>query len=230
MLKIKKQNDHQLLISNDADVTLLEIGTLAGAHKAIDTLSSVILELRKANESIGANLQDYPEAFSSESVEPLLRDVTMNIPSHITKSIKKSVETSPSHLQGETIKSVLQGIAQVYKDAGEMVMSCTDTTLLSKSLFQKSMLIKRDLELLEEQLNAPLEKIKLVKLEKSMRSQVLSKGIDQGRRLAKLESGYAGIDQDTFDTAKALNKAKGVLKSKKSSLDEAIKSARRLSE
>jgi hypothetical protein len=225
MLKIKKQSN-QLIITNDGEVSILDVANLESAHKAIDVLSKALESTHRSNIDLqkASNVEERPESFDATSVEPLFRDLTMNVPSQVTKGVKSALNYAPSHLQSQVLKSAVESIAQVYKDAGEMVMNCSDTTLLSKSLFQKSMLIKRDIELLEDQLDAPLNQLKAIKLEKSMRSAILKKGIEQGKTIAK-NQGYFGIDQETLETAAALNKTKSVLNEKKIDADTAIKNA-----
>jgi hypothetical protein len=225
MLKIKTQ-ENQLIITNEGEVSVMDISKVETAHKAIQTLSKALEQAVRSNVELQktAYLEETPETFDIAGTEPLLRDVTMNVPSHVTKNIKSAMTFAPNHLQSQVVKNTVNALAQVYKDAGEMVLNCSDTTLLSKSLFQKSLLIKRDLELLEEQLDAPLNQIKAIKMEKQMRKDVLSKGIEQGKLIAK-NQGYFGIDQDTLEIAAALNKTKSVLKEEAISQETAIANA-----
>lgn len=225
MLKIT-QDSKNLIIKNSGDVSVVDISNLENAHKAIQTLASALMKTNQANADLQKSIGDeLPEGFDSEASFPLFRDLTLNIPSQVSKGIKSAMAYSPTHLQAQVLKNAVQSIAQVYKDAGEMIMNSTDTTLLSKSLFQKSMLIKRDLELLEEQLDAPLNQIKQIKMEKAMRSAILKKGIEQGKLIAKTE-GYVGIDSETLEMASALNKTKKVLKDKHARNAQALESAK----
>ncbi len=228
MLKIEKQANN-LIIKNDGDVSVLDVSTLANAHQVIATLSAALEKSTQANHDLQKAMgHEMVEEYAIEKSLALFRDVTMNVPSQVSKGIKSSLSFAPSHLQGQVLKHVTKSMAQIYKDAAEMVMACDDTNLLYKSLIQKAAFILRDVELLSEKMDEPLERIQQIKLEKSMRNHILQKGISQGKAIAKAE-GYVGIDAATLETAAALNKTKTVLKDNENRLNSAIKSAKNAS-
>jgi hypothetical protein len=134
---------------------------------------------------------------------------------------------SPAYLQAENLRNQVKALANAYKDCAESVLSSNgDTLAVGKSLYAKSSAILRDLDLLEPQLSAPLEKLKAIKMEKSMRQEI-RKGIEQGKLQAK--AGFSGMTNETLETAAALNKAKAVLGDKKSKRDKIISAAQKIS-
>jgi hypothetical protein len=125
------------------------------------------------------------------------------------------------------MKHFAQAISRVYKDAAEMVLSSNDSTLLARSLLQKSILIGRDVELLADKIDEPLEKMKAIKQERVLRKSVLRKGVEQGQLLAKAK--YGEFDTDVLDTARSIQSARNVTEAKSNHKSKAIKNALRIS-
>jgi hypothetical protein len=64
-------------------------------------------------------------------------------------------------------------------------------------------------------------------MEKSMRKEILRKGIAQGKMIAN--AGFSGMTNDTLETAAALNKAKAVLNQGKTKREKIIRDAQKIS-
>lgn len=224
MLKIKLIGE-ALHISTNGQSSIMPMTNKSETEKVINTLIEVIYTASHTNDELKKSVMDDDliEGFDTSANLPLLNDLMMNVPSHITKSAKDSLEFSPSALQPQVMKSFANAISRVYKDCAEMANNTTDTTLLSRSLFQKSLLISRDVELLADKIEEPLNKLKSIKNERILRKSVLKEGVKQGEILTKAK--YGEFDNNVLSTARSIQNAKD----KVLDMDVAIKNAKRVS-
>jgi hypothetical protein len=108
-----------------------------------------------------------------------------------------------------------------------MVLECSDTNLLYRSLVQKSGFISRDVEMLSEKLDEPLEKVKRLQVERQLSKDILHRGVEQGK-IATLAH-YGTFDKDVLDTARSIQKARNTAdiidKRQKKAIKSAIKTS-----
>lgn len=206
MLKIK-QSLNQLIISNDGEVVTLPLDTLDNAKVVISTLSKAVQDCTAANAALQQSLVDDTETYSlTQHSLALFNDATKNIASAIANHAKKSLETSPAHLHGVQLKSSTAAIAAVYDEVGAMLLNATnqnDTITIAKSLMAKAAHIRRDVNLISEALDAPLENLKRIKAQKRLEKELVEKGIKIGSDRTKIA--LAGtMNSDVLDTAKAI--------------------------
>ena len=223
-MKIRQVGNALHIVTKDAS-SVMPMDTKEDISKVINTLIEVIYKATHTNTELQKSVMDdsLVEGFETESNLALLNDLMMNVPTHITKSAKDSLEFSPSALQPQVMKSFATAISRVYKDCAEMANNTTDTTLLSRSLLQKSILISRDIDLLADKIDEPLNKLKSIKQERILRKSVLKDGVKQGEILAKTK--YGEFNNDVLLTARSIQNAKDKVLDK----DKAIKNAKRVS-
>jgi hypothetical protein len=227
MLKLKRQDD-QVVIMVDGETAAMPLTDKASVNKAIDSLLEVVHKMQHELRDLNALRYDDAERYETKSVNALFRDTTSHFTASTRHNVEQAMSFSPAYLQAENLRNQVKAIANAYKDCAESVLSSNgDTLAVGKSLYAKSTAILRDLDLLEPQLSAPLDKLKAIKMEKSMRKEILRKGIDQGKQIAKAQ--FQGMTNDTLETAVALNKAKNVLNDKKTKRDKIIREAQRIS-
>ncbi len=208
--------------------SVLPMDNESNTNKAVDTLIEFCYKLSHTNAELQKSVMDdeLVESFNN-SVEPLVDAVCLNIPSTIEKQIVSAISCAPSHLQGQLLKSMVEITAKIYADASEQIQLADDSRLLSKSLAAKANTLRKDLELMNEKLDEPLERVKRMKFERTVSKELLRKGAEQGDLAARAK--YGTIDQETLETAAAINKAKEVIADKSDALDKAIKNARSVS-
>lgn len=227
MLKIKRSND-QLIIITDNGTATMPLTDKQSVNKSVDTLLEVLERVIHENGDLAALRTEDVERYDTKTVKALFKDATH----HLTASTRNNIETalsfSPSYLQAESLRNQVKAIANAYRDCAESVLASNgDTLSVGKSLYAKSTAIIRDLDLLESQLSAPLEKLKSIKMEKSMRTEILRKGIAQGKIIAN--ASFSGMTTETLETAAALNMAKAVLNDKKTKREKIIRDAQKIS-
>ena len=227
-MKIKQVGNALHIITKDASA-VMPMTNKQETEKAINTLIEVIYQASHTNAELQKSVMDdnLVEGFETQSNLALLNDLMVNIPNHVVKSSKDSISYAPTALQPQVMKHFANAISRVYKDAAEMVLSANDTTLLARSLLQKSILIGRDVELLSDKLDEPLEKLKSIKQERILRKSVLKAGVKQGETLAMAH--YGTFDKDVLDTARSIQKARNTAETKDKSKQKAIKDALRAS-
>jgi len=227
MLKLKRQDD-QVVIMVDGETAAMPLTDKASVNKAIDSLLEVVHKMQHELRDLNALRYDDAERYETKSVNALFRDTTSHFTASTRNNVEAAISFSPAYLQAENLRNQVKAIANTYKDCAETVLASNgDTLSIGKSLYAKSTAILRDLDLLEPQLSAPLEKLKAIKMEKSMRKEILRKGIEQGKQIAN--AGFSGMTSDTLQTAVALNKAKAVLGDKKTKREKIIRDAQRIS-
>lgn len=226
-MRIKKVGN-ALHINTDEGSSVLPMSTDAEITKCANTLIEVIYQLSHANKELEKRVMNdsFVGSYSVESNLPLLNDIMMNVPSHVSKSAKDSMQFAPSALQPQILKHFTNAISRVYKDAAEMVLSTNDTTLLARSLIQKSLLISRDVELLSDKLDEPLQKMKAIKQEREITKTVLRKGVEQGKLIAMTH--YGSFDKEVLETARSIQSARNVTENRKETKNKAIKDALRV--
>lgn len=227
-MKIKRVSNALHVITENGS-SVMPMTNTQEINKAMDTLIEVIYQTSHANQELKKSVMDdtLVEQFDTTNITPLIGDVCLNIPSQIEKEINKAVSLSPSHLQGQLLKSMVNITAKIYADASEQIQLADDSRLLSKSLAAKANTLRKDLELMNEKLDEPLERVKRMKYERTVSKELLRKGVEQGDLLARIK--YGTIDAETLETAAAISKAKEVIQDQKSNLDKAIKNARSVS-
>lgn len=225
-MKIKKVGNALHIVTKDASL-VMPMTNDQETEKVINTLIETIYQASHVNAELQKSVMDddLAENFSVEANLPLLNDLMMNVPSHVVKSAKESIQFAPSALQPQIMKHFANAIARTYKDCAEMVLNAPDGTLLARSLLQKSVLIGRDVELLSDKLDEPLQKMKSIKAERVMRKSVLAKGVAQGELLAM--NRYGTFDKDVLDTAKSIQKARSTTQNEAKAKAKAIKNALR---
>jgi hypothetical protein len=227
MLKLKRQND-QVVIMVDGETATLSLADTKSVNQTVDSLLEVVHKMQHELNDLQALRYDDAESYDTKGASALFRDTTSHFTAATRNNIEKAMSYSPAYLQTENLRNQVKALANAYKDCAESVLSSNgDTLAVGKSLYAKSSAILRDLDLLEPQLSAPLEKLKSIKMEKSMRQEILRKGIEQGKLQAK--AGFSGMTNETLETAAALNKAKAVLGDKKSKRDKIISAAQKIS-
>lgn len=224
-MKIKQVGNALHIVTQDASA-VMPMTTKEETTKAINTLIEVIYQATHTNTELQKSVlsEDLVESFDTKDSQALLNDLMMNVPSHVVKSAKDSIAFAPSALQPQVLKHFATAISRVYKDAAEMVLSANDTTLLARSLLQKSILIGRDVELLNDAIDAPLEKMKAIKQERVLRKSVLKSGVSQGETMAKLK--YGEFDNDVLDTARSIQKARNVSDTKRKAIKDALRASK----
>lgn len=227
-MKIKRVSNALHVITENGS-SVMPMTNTQEINKAMDTLIEVIYQTSHANQELKKSVMDdtLVEQFDTTNITPLIGDVCLNIPSQIEKEINKAVSLSPSHLQGQLLKSMVNITSKIYADASEQILLAQDIHLLSKSLVAKSNTLKKDLDLMADKLDEPLEVVKRMNFEKSVKKELLRKGAEQGALAAR--SKYGTINQETLETAAAINKAKKVVADKADRLSDAISSARKAS-
>lgn len=227
MLKLKRSGDQVIILANGETATM-SLSDKASVHKTVDSLLEVVQRVQHELNDLNAMRHEDAESYDTKGVSALFRDTTSHFTAATRHNVEQALSFSPAYLQTQNLRNQVKALANAYKDAAESVLSSNgDTLQVGKSLYAKSTAILRDLDLLEPQLQAPLEKLKAIKLEKSMRQDILRKGIEQGKMIAN--AGFSGMTNDTLETAAALNKAKAVLNSKKTKRDQIIRDAQRIS-
>jgi hypothetical protein len=227
MLKLKRQDD-QVVIMVDGETAAMPLTDKASVNRAIDNLLEVVHKMQHELNDLNALRYDDAERYDTKGVNALFRDTTSHFTAATRNNVEAALSFSPAYLQTQNLRNQVKAIANAYKDAAESVLSSNgDTLAVGKSLYAKSSAILRDLDLLEPQLSAPLEKLKAIKMEKAMRQSILRKGIEQGKTIAN--AGFSGMTNETLETAAALNKAKAVLGDKKAKRDKIISDAQRIS-
>lgn len=224
-MKIKQVGNALHVVTKDSSA-VMPMTTKEETAKVINTLIEVIYQATHTNTELQKSVMSEAlvESFDTKDNQALLNDLMMNVPSHIVKSAKDSIAFAPSALQPQVLKHFANAIARTYKDAAEMVLSANDTTLLARSLLQKSILIGRDVELLSDAIDAPLEKMKSIKQERIMRKSVLKAGVSQGETMAKLK--YGEFDKDVLDTARSIQKARNVTDTKRKAIKDALRASK----
>lgn len=228
-MKIKKIGNALHIVTGE-DSVIVPMSTPSEIEKCTNTLIEVIYQVSHKNaelEKLVAN-DSLVESYDTKSSLPLLNDVLMNVPSHVSKSAKDAIQFAPSALQPQVIKQFANAISRVYKDAAEMILASDDSTLLARSLLQKSVMIGRDVELLADKLDEPLQKVKAIKFEREMRKSVLRKGVEQGKLQAMTH--YGSFDKDVLETARSIQSARNVTEGKSQQKQKAIKDALRLAQ
>ena len=227
MLKIKRSND-QLIIITENGTASMSLTDRQSINKSVDTLLEVIERVAHENNDLMALRTEDVERYDTKGIKALFKDSTNHFTATTRNNIESALSYSPSYLQAESLRSQVKAIANAYRDCAESVLASNgDTLSVGKSLYAKSTAIIRDLDLLESQLSAPLEKLKSIKMEKSMRTELLRKGIAQGKIIAN--AGFSGMTNDTLETAAALNKAKAVLGDSKARRAKIIRDAQKIS-
>jgi hypothetical protein len=227
MLKIKRSND-QLIIITENGTAFMPLTDRQSINKSVDTLLEVIERVAHENNDLASLRTEDVESYDTKSVKALFKDSTHHFTAATRNSIENVLSFSPSYLQAESLRSQVKSIAHAYRDCAESVLASNgDTLSVGKTLYAKSTAIIRDLDLLESQLSAPLEKLKSIKMEKTMRIELLRKGIAQGKIIAN--AGFSGMTNDTLETAAALNKAKAVLGDSKARRAKIIRDAQKIS-
>lgn len=228
-LKIKRVSNAIHIITDTASA-IMPMTTQQETMKAMDTLIETIYQISHVNADLQKSVMDgsVVESYETKSTDALFDDVTLNIPSHVCKDLRKALECAPSHLQGQILKAVASVTSKIYRDCAEQIIQADDATLLSKSLLKKSMTITKDIELLADKLDEPLMALKHAQYEKAVKKDLLSKGFQQGVTVTKAK--LAGVDNEVIETATAIVKAKSVQADEKKSLSSAIKAAKRVSE
>lgn len=227
MLKLKRSGDQVIILANGETATM-SLSDKESVHKTVDSLLEVVQRVQHELNDLNAMRHEDAESYDTKGVSALFRDTTSHFTAATRHNVEQALSFSPAYLQTQNLRNQVKALANAYKDAAESVLSSNgDTLQVGKSLYAKSTAILRDLDLLEPQLQAPLEKLKAIKLEKSMRQDILRKGIEQGKMIAN--AGFSGMTNDTLETAAALNKAKAVLNSKKTKRDQIIRDAQRVS-
>lgn len=228
MLKIKRSNDHIIIITDTGTATM-SLTDRQAINKSVDTLIEVIERVTHENNDLSALRTEDVERFDTKSVNALFRDTTSHFTALTRKSVEEALSFSPAYLQAESLRNQVKSLANAYKDCAETVLSSNgDNIAVGKSLYAKAHAVLRDLDLLDDQLSAPLNKLKAIKMEKSMRKEILRKGIAQGKQIARTE--FSGLTADTVDTAVALNKVKNLLNDRKTKRDKIISDAKKISE
>jgi hypothetical protein len=227
MLKLKRSGD-QVIILVDGETASMPLTDKASVHKTVDNLLEVVHRVQHEIQDLNALRYDDAERYDTKGVNALFRDTTSHFTAATRHNVEKAMSFSPAYLQTENLRHQVKALANAYKDAAESVLASNgDTLSVGKSLYAKSTAILRDLDLLDAQLSAPLEKLKSIKMEKSMRQEILRKGIAQGKMIAN--AGFSGMTTETLETAAALNKAKAVLDTKKTKREKIIRDAQRIS-
>jgi CxxC motif-containing protein len=224
-MKIKKIGN-ALHINTEHGSSVMPMTTEAEVDKVINTLVEVIYQAKHTNTELTKSVSDdlLVESFDTADSKALLNDTLMNVPSHVVKSVSDSISFAPVSLQPQVIKHFANAISRVYKDCAEMVLNAPDGTLLARSLLQKSILIGRDVEMMNEKLDEPLNKMKSIKRERLLRKSVLKAGVEQGEILAK--NHYGEFDNEVLETARTIQKARNVKKSKEAVLTRARRVAK----
>jgi hypothetical protein len=226
MLKIKKIGNAIHFVNGDVS-SVMPMTNEKETEVVINTLIEAVYQSTHKNEELQKSFDRSVDAivteYATEEIQPLLKDVTRNIPSYIVKSIDDSLSCAPKHLQGQVVKSHAIALARVYKDVAEMVLECSDTNLLYRSLVQKSGFITRDVEMLAEKLSEPLEKVKRLQVERQLSKDILHRGVEQGK-IATLAH-YGTFDKDVLDTARSIQKARNIASIIDKRQKKAIKSA-----
>lgn len=227
-MKIKKIGNALHIVTKDASA-VMPMSTPQEIDQCVNTLIEVIYKASHENTELAKRVMDdqWVENYDISSSLPLLNDVMMNVPSHVSKSVKDSIQFAPNALQPQILKHFAHAISRVYKDAAEMALSTNDPTFLARSLLQKSVLIGRDVELLSEKLDEPLEKMKTVKQERVLRKSVLKEGVKQGETLAMAH--YGTFDKDVLETARSIQKARDVTEILDKTKRKAVRNALRIS-
>jgi hypothetical protein len=226
MLKLKLSGDQVIIFAN-GETASMSLSDKSSVHKTVDSLLEVVQRVQHELNDLQALRHDDAESYDTKGASALFRDTTSHFTAATRNNIEKAMSYSPAYLQAENLRNQVKALANAYKDCAESVLSSNgDTLAVGKSLYAKSSAILRDLDLLEPQLSAPLEKLKAIKMEKSMRQEI-RKGIEQGKLQAK--AGFSGMTNETLETAAALNKAKAVLGDKKSKRDKIISAAQKIS-
>jgi len=133
------------------------------------------------------------------------------------------LSTSPYHLQGQQLKSTVNAVASVYDELAQMLLASNgDTISLARSLMAKSAHIKRDVELVSDFLDAPLNSIKRFKAEKELREDLMQKGAM--REQAKLGT----VNQEVLNLAKTIGNARKTTADIQERKDDAVKNAKRI--
>ena len=226
MLKLKRSKDQILVMTDDGHASLPL--TQESLYKSVDTLLEVVERLTHENKSLNSMRSEDAESFDTSMTKALLRDTTTHLTPATRNSVEASLAFSPSYLQAEALRNQVKAVANVYRDCADSVIASNgDTLALGKALLAKSNAIIRDLDLLEGKLSEPLQKLKSIKMEKSMRKEVLQKGIEQGKMISNAQ--FSGMTTDTLETARALNMAKQVLKTESNAKEKIIKDAIKIS-
>lgn len=226
-LKLKRSGD-QVIILVDGETATMSLADKSSVHKTVDSLLEVVHRVQHELNDLNALRYDDAERYDTKGVSALFRDTTSHFTAATRHNVEQAMAFSPAYLQTENLRNQVKAIANAYKDCAESVLSSNgDTLAVGKSLYAKSSAILRDLDLLEPQLSAPLEKLKSIKMEKAMRQSILRKGIEQGKIIAN--AGFSGMTNDTLETAAALNKAKAVLNDKKTKREKIISDAQKIS-
>lgn len=227
-LKLKRVGQALTILTEDGS-SIMPLVTQKDNEKCIDTLCEMIYRVSHRNSELQKSVMDdtLVESFATDETEALTEAVCMNIPSHLERDIEKALSFAPRHLQTQLLKQLAILTSKVFSDASEQVLLANDNMLLSKSLAAKSRTIVKDVDLLSEKLDESLEQIKRMNFEKSVKKELLRKGAEQGALAAR--SKYGTINQETLETAAAINKAKKVVADKADRLSDAISSARKAS-
>lgn len=228
MLKIKRAHN-ALHVTNDGEVAVLPLTNLQESIIAIDTLSKGITEVVHQNFALQQSIMLDEESYSTKSSEAVFADATRNVGSNVTKALKSALSTSPLHLQGEQTKATVSAVAAVYAEVADMLIAAqgSDTYTIAKSLLAKATHINRDLDLVNEALNAPMMNIKRIKAEKALRTELTEKGIKIGSQRERYK--MANVNNDVLDTAQAIVAAKKVTSIIEKRHDDALKNAKRVS-
>jgi hypothetical protein len=225
-VKIKRSNDHVIIMSSEGHAAM----SLApdSLYKSVDTLLEFVERLTHENKSLNMMRSEDAESYSVAETKALLRDTTTHLTPATRNSVEASLAFSPSYLQAESLRNQVKAMANVYRDCADSVIASNgDTLSVGKALLAKANAITRDLELLEGKLSEPLQKLKSIKMEKSMRKEILQKGIAQGKMISNAQ--FSGMTTDTLETARALNMAKQTLGSKKDAKAKIVKEALKIS-
>jgi hypothetical protein len=92
----------------------------------------------------------------------------------------------------------------------------------------KSALLSRDLEMLADDIEAPLETVKTAKRDQMIKKSVSKDLFNQGATVTKLK--YGTLDSDVLDIARGIQDARDVTKADKETLAKAIRTAKSISQ
>jgi hypothetical protein len=225
---VLKKSGNSIIVVNGDDFVTLDISNLASAQKALDVTVRAFNDISKANHQLRQSVQhdgDTIERYPTTAIQPSLNDLTKGLNTTCVKHVQSAVEHTPNLLQGQVAKQSLSAIASCYEEIGQMLLAAEgmDVVSIAKSLLAKSVGIKRDLDLLNDTLDAPLVRAKAVKQQMRIENDIRTKAIQTGKDLAGVE--FAGIDDATLAIARRIAKAKAVSAQRAATKSEAIANA-----
>jgi len=225
-----KLSQSALIVHAGEDVVSLDVSTVANARVAIQTVikayETAMTHVTEMKKSVTPDT--ISDVFEITANTPLVDDCVAGLSPLIAKSVRNTVTAAPHATQGVALKNAVSVAANVYSEVSDMLIAAAgiDQVTLAKSLMAKANSLRKTLDLLDEDLERPLNEAKRAKAARALEDHLYQKARDAGRALASAD--YAGLDADVIHTARKIVEAKKTAAQKSAGRQDAIAQAKRV--